>query len=252
VTTAPPERIELQAADGARLVYELVPRAGTDVLVIVPGFWRSRLSKRTRELRDALAPLCAVAVVDPRGHGESGGTNTFGDKEPHDLGLVLAQLAARGYTRAGLIGLSMGGYISMETARSHLPRPLAIAGASLISSPTAVSRARPHFYHPTVWRQLDPDEAMTAPRFNPLHVLRRWPNAAALRPAHETFPVGLFHNLDDWLIPHDEMVRWKDGLGARCTTRLLAHPGRLHADAMMRHGELIQELQDWWGRCLRG
>jgi pimeloyl-ACP methyl ester carboxylesterase len=243
------ESFTVPIARGATMAVDLVPGPGDRLLLLLPGFWRTARSPRYQRLRDQLALLGPVAAVTFRGHGDSTGTYTFGTEEPADLGLVVAQLAARGHRRIGILGLSMGGTIGMAMARLHLPPAVEVLAAALVSSPTDVRRARPRFWSWKVLRQLQASEAVRWPRFDPRHLLRHHPDAAA-RPPAESFPVAIFHNEDDWLIPDTEAPSWAAGLGARARVTIFHNPGRYHADAMLApHHPLSALLSTWWSEA---
>ena len=58
--------------------------------MLAPGFWRVRLARENRFLATHFARRgYDVAVLDFRGHGESGGAYSFGVTEHHDFQAVL-------------------------------------------------------------------------------------------------------------------------------------------------------------------
>lgn len=57
-----------------------------------------------------------VIVFDFRGHGESGGATTLGDKEVLDLAAVLNYAARFDYARVVIMGSSMGGAVAIRFA----------------------------------------------------------------------------------------------------------------------------------------
>ena len=240
------ETFRLETAPGVTLVIDLLGPPTDPLLVLVPGFWRSRSSPRIRAIARRLAEHSRVAVVDVRGHGEAGGTYTFGALEPADLRIVLTELARRGHARIGVLGFSLGGPIAMQAAR-ELPAGVSVIAAALVSSPTCVTRARPMFWFPDVWRQLQPSEVTRPPRFSLASLAWRRTDAAFARPAGEDFPVRVFHAAGDWLIPHSESGRWAAALGVRARVKVFDLPGRLHADALLQdHLPLSAEILEWW------
>jgi pimeloyl-ACP methyl ester carboxylesterase len=214
---------------------------------------RSRLSTRLRELGRQLSSLSSVAIADLRGHGESTGRYTFGHREPEDVGLLLRHLHERGYSRVGLLGMSLGGYIGMEAVRAHRPEGLTLLGAALVSAPTEVWRARPWFISGHVVRQLQKRELRRTPRVDFRYLFRRQRNGAAARPAGEAFPVEVFHCRRDWLIPDTEAVAWMAGLGSRGRLTVVGDARRLHADAMLGGDVRLEaRLHDWWRGAISG
>jgi pimeloyl-ACP methyl ester carboxylesterase len=239
--------LRIPLPDGATLAVDLLQRRGDALLLLLPGFWRSRLSTRLRDLGRRLSSLSSVAVADLRGHGDSTGRYTFGHREPSDIGLLLTYLRERGYSRIGLLGLSMGGYIAMEAVRGHWPAGVRLLGAALVSAPTQLWRARPWFISGHVLRQLQKREVRRVPRFDLRYLFRRQTNGAAARPAGEAFPVEVFHCRRDWLIPDTEAMAWIDGLGERAQLTVVEDSRRLHADAMLGGDVRLEErLEAWW------
>lgn len=236
--------------DEVSLTYDHHVHGGETALLVLPGFWRSRKSPRIARLGELLARNSDVMVLDMRGHGDSTGTFTFGLDEPGDLRHFLTDLHARGFRRVGLLGLSMGGYIAMQCLREGIPDGLEILGVALVSSPTHVRRARPLFLSPKALRQLQPSEAVKIPRFRVGALLKQFPDASKDRPATETFPVHVFHNRGDWLIPDGEAGLWRRHVGERVEVKVFDNDHRYHADAMLADGfELEELLLAWWARA---
>lgn len=111
---AAPQTIALSAPGGpplAALAWSAPP--GTPGVVIVPG-----LSSRKENHVDfgrALAEAgIAALALDLRGHGDSGGSLDAGAID--DVLAGLGELAARGHTRLGVRGSSMGGLLALHAA----------------------------------------------------------------------------------------------------------------------------------------
>ncbi|MEP6851544.1 MAG: alpha/beta fold hydrolase [bacterium] len=78
----------------------------------------------------------AVAVVDQRGHGASGGLTSVGVDEERDLAAVVEHLRARGHQRVVALGFSMGASVAIRfAAYSAGPRGAGIAAAVAVSGP---------------------------------------------------------------------------------------------------------------------
>jgi pimeloyl-ACP methyl ester carboxylesterase len=228
------------------IAVDLLRRPGRELLLILPGFWRTRTGDRLRALAERLARVSSVALVDLRGHGDSTGTYTFGTDEPGDVRAVIEHLAARGYTRIGVLGFSMGGPIAMDAVRNP-PQGVTVLGAALVSAPTEVRYARPMILSPRAFGQLNARSAVRPPRFRLRALLERRVRASDARPRGESFPVRIFHCKRDWLIPDTEATRWASDLGPRATVTIFDDARRLHADALLRcELGLPERLLEWW------
>src|SRR3990172_3112966 len=77
-------------------------------------------------LAAALSPRFTTLLMDLRYFGQSGGhATTLGLRERRDLARVLDFLAARGISRAGVFGFSLGGAVALMTAAGD-PRIAAV------------------------------------------------------------------------------------------------------------------------------
>ena len=84
------------------------------VLIICPGFFKSKETPTFQRMARALAVGHDVLCMDFRGHGRSGGLYTFSAREGADLEAVLALVRER-YARIGVLGFSLGGAIAINT-----------------------------------------------------------------------------------------------------------------------------------------
>src|SRR2546430_16473721 len=79
----------VRSIDGTAIYYDLYDQTSRSAILVVPGFWRDR---RHRSMISLAAQLNALgyraAIMDPRGHGESGGTYEFNRQEHHDVAAV--------------------------------------------------------------------------------------------------------------------------------------------------------------------
>jgi pimeloyl-ACP methyl ester carboxylesterase len=84
---------------------------GAFAVVLLPGFsgWSRKpaVSTVTSELRRSACPA-GLLVVDLRGHGESTGVSTMGDREVFDVDAAVAAARSFGYGRVVTLGWSMG------------------------------------------------------------------------------------------------------------------------------------------------
>jgi pimeloyl-ACP methyl ester carboxylesterase len=109
----------LRTADGVRLAALHLPpgdgsapaEPGAFVVVLAPGFsgWTEKPAVRAvaDELRTAAAPG-GLLLVDLRGHGQSSGRTTLGDREVLDVDAAIAAARSFGYARVVALGWSMG------------------------------------------------------------------------------------------------------------------------------------------------
>jgi pimeloyl-ACP methyl ester carboxylesterase len=89
------------AADGSR-----------DLLVVlVPGFSGHTQDPRDVQVASWLAESAGVVGVDLRGHGESGGVSTVGDREVLDVAAAVEWARTLGYRCVATLGFSMGGAV---------------------------------------------------------------------------------------------------------------------------------------------
>ncbi len=232
--------------DGLRLHGELDPgphRDSAPLALILPGFWR-------RAASPVFAPLTAalhrrglrVLRIEFRGHGESTGTFTFGDRESDDFAALLALLDARGEKAAELWSLSMGGTTAALALAGMAEAgrwPAALRRWVLISAPAGRPAVKWDWFTPATMRQLRAREAMRPPRFNlaafpgrerTLAAARRAGAEAAARDTRMT----AFHCATDWLIPAESGGALYAALGPACAAHFIPDERRLHADALVR------------------
>jgi len=86
------------------------------LLIYCHGFSSCKNTLHIPRLAESFADEMDVIVFDFRGHGESGGATTFGDKELLDLDAVMQYAKRFGYARVVLMGSSMGGAIAIRYA----------------------------------------------------------------------------------------------------------------------------------------
>ncbi len=83
----------VRSFDGTDIWYDFYERPGDAVVVVLPGFWRTRRHASLTKLAEIITRRGrSVAVLDLRGHGESGGRFGFNRDEFRDVELVLADL----------------------------------------------------------------------------------------------------------------------------------------------------------------
>ena len=202
------EEVAITTNDGLRLSAWLIARPGAPAIVLLHGYPAEKADMLP--LAAALARRFTVLLVDLRYFGRSEGrVTTLGFRERQDLRRVVDVLAARGFDRVGVFGLSLGGAIAI-TAAAEEPR----IGAVAAYSPFADLRALAHELY--AW--------MGPLRYPFVGLMRLWsllflgadvtaapPVAAAAR---LSIPVYLIASRDDEQIPfrHAELLR--DALAA--------------------------------------
>jgi pimeloyl-ACP methyl ester carboxylesterase len=115
---APHRDLVLHAADGTRLAASYLPGPGADApaALIAHGFAAHRRKPAYALLADVLAGFAHVLILDLRGHGESDGRCTVGDRERFDVAAGIEVLRAAGHERVVGVGLSMGGIALLHAA----------------------------------------------------------------------------------------------------------------------------------------
>src|SRR5436853_7501109 len=91
-----PLTASVESFDGTEIYYDLYEQPSRSCALIIPGFWRSRRHESMVGLAAQIARLgYRTAVMDSRGHGESGGTYGFNRHEHHDTAAVGRDLSRR-------------------------------------------------------------------------------------------------------------------------------------------------------------
>lgn len=78
-------------------------------VVLVHGFTLSNAHPQLRRVAEGLRRHAGVLSVDLRGHGDSTGMCTFGDREVFDVDAAIGEVRRLGYRNVVTIGWSMGG-----------------------------------------------------------------------------------------------------------------------------------------------
>ncbi len=112
-----PRAFPLVTSDGVELSARMYGAAGSEVAVVFGhGFTGSQHNRRVVAFAEHLAEHgLAVYTADFRGHGESGGLSTLGNREVHDLEALVA-LARSRHTRIVSVGASMGAFVALRHA----------------------------------------------------------------------------------------------------------------------------------------
>ena len=214
--------------DGTVIHYDVYDRQGRSLILIVPGFWRDRRHAAMVRMAALLHGLgYRVAVVDVRGHGDSGGTYGFNLHEHYDVAAVATELLKTlSIETMSVIGLSYGGAIAMSTiARHELP----VSSLLLISPVADFALLTPRINPFTIHRHIAVSQAMKKPRFE-----WRMRKSAKLRAVDDVkdvhVPISLIHVKNDWLVGHDHSLRLYEQANEPKELHILDVEGNYHAD----------------------
>lgn len=223
-----PEEYFVDAPDSTRIAYDAHPGTSHSVVLVVPGFWRTKRHPAMVELARFLEGLgYRPFVMDPRGHGRSRGVFGFNATEHADVAAVAVDIVARFSARSiVLVGLSAGGAISVTAAARH---DLPLAAMVLISPVGDFTRVTPAQSPFRLRGHIDLKLALTPPRF-------RWLRGrkSRIRAREEigkvTTPICLIHVKNDWLVPHENSEMLFAAANEPKELHILDVEGRYHAD----------------------
>jgi alpha-beta hydrolase superfamily lysophospholipase len=217
------------SSDGTILHYDLYRGSGRTLVLVIPGFWRDRSHPSMRRFATFLTDLGApAAVLDVRGHGDSGGLYGFNLLEHDDVAAVAGDLLQRGeMDRLLLIGFSVGGGIAVSAAARHR---MPLTGMLLISPVARFSLIAPRINPFTVHRHIAFSQALRRrPRFN-----WRFASSPKLNASDDigkvTVPLSLIHAKDDWLIGSKHSRMLYERANEPKELHVLDIPGGFHAD----------------------
>jgi uncharacterized protein len=154
------ETVAITTRDGVTLAADYLP--ATDgvqgpAVLLLHGFGAHRRKPAYVRLAERLAESTAVLVPDLRGHGQSGGRSTLGDREVHDVRAGVAWLRRAGHPWVAVVGASMGATAALRAVGQS---PVGFADAvCAISAPAEfvtegipAVRALSRTMSSTVWR----------------------------------------------------------------------------------------------------
>jgi dipeptidyl aminopeptidase/acylaminoacyl peptidase len=206
------EALTLTTADGVRLAAWLVPAAParapaeTPVVVLLHGYPAAKSD--LLPIAGALHPELAVLLVDFRYFGDSGGrATTLGFRERADLRAAVDLLAARGYTRIGVFGYSLGGAVALLGAAED-PRIRAVAAWAPFADLRVLGRQVYAIFGPLKYPLVELMLLWSRLVFG-ADITRPSPEAAAAR---LTIPVQITASREDEQIPFEHAERLQRAL----------------------------------------
>jgi alpha-beta hydrolase superfamily lysophospholipase len=245
--------VELPAGGPLAGTYDTGAAGETFAVLWVHGFGSHRGGEKSGAVRAECARRgWAFAAFDFRGHGESGGAmhELRASRLVEDLAAVRGWLAARGHSRLGLVGSSMGGFASAWFAKRN---PECVLGCVLVAPAfgflqrrwdalTSEEReewrraGRRRFANQWVEAELGFGLVEERDRFRPVELVAGWRT-----------PALLFHGMADDVVPHADSLSFIENVAyPRVELRLLkggdhrltAHKGAIAAAA----GDFFAEL----------
>jgi pimeloyl-ACP methyl ester carboxylesterase len=214
--------------DGVDIATRVDGRPGAPVaLVIAHGFSMTSTDRRLVAVANLLAEAGrAVYTFDFRGHGQSGGTSTLGDRETLDLDVVVRRAREDDHEKVVVIGASMGGFVALRHAAlmGGVDAVIAVSTPAVWgTSPRLRARALVAAIHNPVGRRI------LLARGTRIDTGVRMPPASPAELAPRiTIPVALVHGDRDPYVPPDDAVLLHERLGGY--RRLVLLPGFGHAE----------------------
>ncbi|PYQ55953.1 MAG: hypothetical protein DMF78_00390 [Acidobacteria bacterium] len=226
MSAAPGEQVEtFRTADGVSLRLTRTLTGRRRVVLVAPGIFLHRESAEHRALARRLAAVADVATMDIRGHGDSEGAFSWGEREPDDVAAVAASLRAH-YDRVGGLGFSFGGHHVGTAAARHR----AFDAVALVAAPRHL-RLDHNPFTPALAQNLP---LMLRRRRRPtrLGVPRQLPEGLTSL-VHRIAPVPLLiaHGTADWLVPPEHARALFERAGE--PKSLLMLEGALHAEYIL-------------------
>jgi pimeloyl-ACP methyl ester carboxylesterase len=236
----------VESFDATPIAYDLYDVSSRTLVLVVPGFWRFRRHPSMTSLAARINALgYSVAITDPRGHGDSGGTYGFNRHEHHDVAAVAKRLTATlPIDGIAVIALSYGGAIAVSTVARHPDLPF--TSMLLISCVADFGMIVPRINPFTMNRHITWTQAFHRPRFD--WSLRRSIKLSALDDVKDVHvPVNFVHVKDDWLINHGHSEALFAAANEPKELHLLDIPGQFHADRVFTVAEAhMNELMEQW------
>src|SRR4029077_3519611 len=164
--STPPVSGIVHSFDATPIAYDLYDHTSRSLVLVVPGFWRDRRRPSMLTLASHLRELgYRAAIVDPRGHGDSGGTYGFNLHEHDDTAAVAEELLRRlpAVESITIVALSYGASVAISTVARH---KLPIASLLLISAVADFSKIMPRINPFTLHRHIALSQMLKRPHFD--------------------------------------------------------------------------------------
>ena len=215
------------AEDGVRLAGTRVGPDRDVAVVIAHGFMAYRTKPRWRVLAEGLAARFTVYTFDMRGHGQSAGACTGGEKELTDVHAVVSYARSRGHTRVVTVGGSLGGIAVIAEAAAFED----VDGMVSISAPAQWATSDSKMVRRMTWLFTSPLGRALARRVMGTTINLEWGNP--LPPADvigriSPIPVLIIHGEDDHFFPPSDAQLLYERAGD--PKRLLVLPSFGHAE----------------------
>ncbi len=142
----------LLTADGIRVVAEHLPaHHHADLAIVVAhGFSGALERPAVRRVAQEFRAYGGVITFSFRGHGDSGGRSTVGDRETLDLDAAVGWARRLGYREVATVGFSMGGSVVLRHAGGTAGhRGPAGAGGARVDAVVSVSSPARWYYRGT-------------------------------------------------------------------------------------------------------
>lgn len=233
--------ISIFTADGVRIAVSHYRNKNRSVIIVSHGFYNSRNSRLSQRVAGFLEPYYDIVSFDYRGHGQSGGTYTFGAREERDFAAVLSYARCFGYAKTAVMGFSLGAAVPAV----FLGRQCCIDSLMLVSCPWSFSRIDCHFWERPVRVALrdvfNANGKGRGVRIGNPFLAKPFPAAAVARIMP---PVFFVHGQEDWLIKP-----WH----ARALFDLKRSSGKLEILNGGFHGEkLVEQFPEKFARMSLG
>ncbi|MGZ4144717.1 MAG: alpha/beta hydrolase [Actinomycetota bacterium] len=213
--------------DGVRLAGTRLGANEETAIVIAHGFMGYRTKPRWRILAEGLARHFTVYTFDMRGHGQSSGACTGGEKEMNDVHAVVRYARSRGHRRVVSVGGSLGGIAVVLEAAEHRDVDAVVA----ISTPAEWGTSDSKMVRRMTWVFTSPVGRRLARHVMGTRINLEWGNPPApadivgkIAPA----PILIIHGADDHFFPASDAEQLYARAGE--PKRLLIIPEFGHAE----------------------
>ena len=236
--------LTLRTGDGLTLAADawLPAEPPSTAVVLVHGFTAHRrdpsVMAMAHDLRDAGH---AVVVHDMRGHGESEGLCTLGDRERHDVAAA-AEAARTLAPRVVLVGASLGAIAVLR----HAAEDADLAGVVTVSSPAQWKLRSPRAAAAAVLTRTGAGRGLARRLGARLDPTWRWADPPDALAARVTVPLAVVHGTGDRFMPTSEAeILHAAGAGAAAGHRRLdLVPDMGHAFCTRGH-EAVTDAVAW-------